>query len=197
MANSRLAGALTVIVTLGLLTGCGASGDDPSLERSAALGPSASGAPHAPSTTAGSVSPAADESPDAAPHRHSASRRFRHRDQDGDGALSEQELGARWARLSIADTNQDEVLTREELTRAKSEGKLGRGPHAGRRRSPEHLLRRWDEDRDGQLTAAELPPRAWQRFSAADTDANGSLDVKELTHYLEQAAPRRRFRGRD
>lgn len=194
MALSRFVGVLAMSA---LLAACGATAEDPNLDTTSALEPTPSDGAPSGAAARGAPTPTAGR-PDAAPGKPRGRGLFRRSDQDGDGKLTETELGAKWARLAVADANQDKVLTQDELAQARAAGKLGRGRHPGRqRRSPERLLDRWDHDHDGQLTAVELPPRAWQRFSAADTNADGSIDAGELRTYLEQAAPRGRFGRRN
>jgi hypothetical protein len=66
--------------------------------------------------------------------RHAA--RFAASDTDGDGALTEQEVGARrWARLRVADRNGDGKVTQQEADQALSDGTLtprGGGGRNGR-----------------------------------------------------------------
>lgn len=60
-----------------------------------------------------------------------AKRRFEKRDTNRDGTLDQSELGERWAKLSVADSNGDQKLTPDELKAAFETGKLGpmRGEH--------------------------------------------------------------------
>lgn len=61
-----------------------------------------------------------------------AEERFQKMDKNNDGALSKDELGAkRWEHLSVADTDKNGSLTREELKTAFTNGTL-KFPHHGR-----------------------------------------------------------------
>lgn len=63
-----------------------------------------------------------------------AKARFAKRDKNGDGALTEQEVGARgWAHLKVADSNNDARVTFAELHEARAAGKM-KGAHQGRAR---------------------------------------------------------------
>lgn len=52
--------------------------------------------------------------------------RFQRADKNNDGFLTESEVGAeRWARIKVADTNNDKKVSRDELRQAFKDGKLG------------------------------------------------------------------------
>jgi hypothetical protein len=53
--------------------------------------------------------------------------RFQRADKNSDGFLTESEVGAeRWARIKVADANNDKKVSRDELQQAFKDGKLGR-----------------------------------------------------------------------
>ncbi len=70
---------------------------------------------------------------EASPGRdHAKGHRFEQADKNKDGFLTKDEVGERrWARISVADANRDNKVSRAELDKARAEGKLGhrRGPH--------------------------------------------------------------------
>lgn len=68
-----------------------------------------------------------------------AQERFNADDKNKDGYLTESEIPGRWAEFKVADTNQDNRLTFDELTAAFKAQKIGkRGPHAGHGQGHEH-----------------------------------------------------------
>jgi Ca2+-binding EF-hand superfamily protein len=51
--------------------------------------------------------------------------------------------------------------------------------------SPEEFLKQFDKNKDGLLTADELPPGLARAFERADLNGDGHLDVKEVTEMLK------------
>lgn len=61
-----------------------------------------------------------------------AQKRFAADDKNSDGFLTESEIPGRWAHIKVADSNQDNRVTFDELTAAFKAGKLGgHGPRHG------------------------------------------------------------------
>jgi Ca2+-binding EF-hand superfamily protein len=58
-----------------------------------------------------------------------AQQRFNADDKNHDGFLTENEIPGRWAHLKVADANQDNKITFDELTAAFKAGKLGHPRH--------------------------------------------------------------------
>jgi hypothetical protein len=55
-----------------------------------------------------------------------AAERFKKEDKNGDGFLTQDEVGAeRWAHIVVADTNKDGKISMAELAQAHADGKLG------------------------------------------------------------------------
>jgi len=94
-------------------------------------------------------------------------------DQNNDGALTEDELPEEvWDRISAADTDEDGMISAEELAAYRPEPP-----------SREDLFARLDADGDGALTEVELPPGLWERLSPADTDGDGGITLDELVAF--------------
>ena len=97
-------------------------------------------------------------------------------DRDGNDSVSAKELGPPAALLDLFDANEDDMLSRDELPRARQVG----GPYtmilAADAKTALELL---DKNRDDRLSYKELErfPGTAQRF---DEDNDGSLDSKEL-----------------
>ena len=80
----------------------------------------------------------ADDAAPAKPHCEGKGKgdgkgHFTKADKNGDGFLTQDEVGAeRWARIKVADANQDGKISHPELQQARKDGKLphGKGPHA-------------------------------------------------------------------
>ncbi|MEL7544986.1 MAG: EF-hand domain-containing protein, partial [Pseudomonadota bacterium] len=99
---------------------------------------------------------------------HRMIKRF---DADNNGELTLQELeNGRSERFKKADTNGDGVVTADEL-KARIMQRMER--RADRR--VKRMIRRLDEDRNGQVTEAEYLSRAKERFTWADLNDDGKL----------------------
>jgi Ca2+-binding EF-hand superfamily protein len=125
---------------------------------------------------------------------------FKLLDRDGDGRLSKAELANAAKVLRQVDANEDELIVPEELLttrvaegppRAESESPLFvvmPGDRAGQAAElARALLKRYDRDGDGRLSAAEacLSP---ERFAALDTDGDKHLSATELAALLDKPA---------
>jgi EF hand len=67
----------------------------------------------------------------AADRAQHAADRFKKADKNGDGFLTQAEVGdKKWTRIQVADTNKDGKVTQAELAQAHADGKLG---HHGKR----------------------------------------------------------------
>jgi hypothetical protein len=58
--------------------------------------------------------------------------RFRRADKNGDGFLTQAEVGDRWSYIKTADANGDAKVTLAELTQAYKDGKM---PHKGKNKA--------------------------------------------------------------
>lgn len=111
---------------------------------------------------------------------------FRNMDTDKDGAISKEEAGDRWERLGQLDKNADGKVTPEEMA-AMMGGKGGPGGPGGPGREgaggptgPGAMFGRYDTDKDGKLSKAEVPAEMWDKLSKADDDADGLVTKAEL-----------------
>jgi Ca2+-binding EF-hand superfamily protein len=125
---------------------------------------------------------------------HAAARRdemWKHADKNGDGALSSDEVGPRWERLQVADTDHNGKVTRAELDQARADGKL-RG-HKGHHGGPGgegacakgggghgKMFEQMDKNKDGALTADEVKDKFWQHLVKADANHDGKVTKEEL-----------------
>lgn len=102
------------------------------------------------------------------------------RDQDGDGALSVEELSGMMNRMfEMADADQNGELTRDELAQAPMGGRGGRGGGGGggEGRGPGGGGEGGGGGGGGEGRARPAPEELFQRL---DTDQNGSLSQSEL-----------------
>jgi Ca2+-binding EF-hand superfamily protein len=128
---------------------------------------------------------------------------FARMDKNHDGALTTDDVGdKRWQRLSAADENKDGKVTEAELDKAFQGGKLGFGPGPGARGGwmggkagrgghgerggpdgkarGERMFERFDADKDGALTQAEVGEKMWAHISVADADNDAKVTREEL-----------------
>lgn len=123
-------------------------------------------------------------------------QRFARQDADGDGALSAAEVPAeRWAHMQVADADRDGRVTRAELDQAHASGAL-RPPHHGRfgrghrgPPDPARFVEHFDQNHNGTVELAELPPRFAQRIGEGDTNHDGALSLDEIRVHMEQHRP--------
>ena len=95
-------------------------------------------------------------------------------DSDGDGVLSESEVGDRvWNRLASldVDTDGDGVISLDELDAAIAAGR-------------EAKFERLDSDNDGLIMEQEVAARFWTKISEADTDSDGGVSLDEFAEWL-------------
>lgn len=130
---------------------------------------------------------------------------FARMDANSDGAVTQDEAGpGRWEHLTAADADRDGRITRQELDAAHASGALrprfGFGHGAGRGmgmgmgggmghrggHDPARMIQRFDQNGDGSLQVAELPPRMQQRLGTADTNGDGVIAADELTASMER-----------
>ena len=99
-------------------------------------------------------------------------RHFQDSDKNNDGFLTAAEVGPqRWDHIKIADVNNDNKVSQEELKQA-FEG-TARGGHGNR-------FKEADKNNDGFLTAAEVGPQRWDRIKVADTNNDGKVSKDEM-----------------
>jgi len=133
----------------------------------------------------------------------SAKPAFETLDTDGDGAITQAELGAygraRTAeRFSAADADRDGLLSRAELIRASRNGNARRA---------DRILARFDTNTDGVLSAEEMrsggaqaqdarADRAARIFARADANGDGRISATEYAELDEGRDGRRGPLGR-
>lgn len=97
-------------------------------------------------------------------------------DENKDGKLSKSEVPERMQGIfARADTNQDGLLTRDELTRA-TVAQDRRGPGGP---PPDMVFRALDKDGDSVLSAAEIAA-APTALKSLDKDGDGALQAQEM-----------------
>lgn len=139
-------------------------------------------------------------------------------DANGDGMLSPDELPGRMGQmLGNADTNNDGLLDRAELTAAAEQMAErfggGRGGPGGQQGGPgggpggfgggggfdaQQMTERMmagDQNGDGVLTPDEVPPQMRQALGRADQNGDGALDAREIAQFAEQMGQRMQGRG--
>lgn len=118
---------------------------------------------------------------------------FEQFDANNDGLLQASEIPEFMReRIMAADTDGDGAVSREELRALRSQ--FG-GPGGGQDVSPQERLTRMmemlDPDGDGKIRVDQLPERFRERFSEADTNADGYLSVEEVEAALRAMGERR------
>ncbi len=122
-------------------------------------------------------------------------------DADKDGALSTTELAAhpKFAeKFATLDSDRNGKLTTTELQAMK---RPERGDKGGRGRWHDmdpaertaHFMTKFDADKDGTLSTAELAARPMfaEKFAEVDTDKNGKLSTAELTAFKPEPRGKR------
>ncbi|MGI9468547.1 MAG: hypothetical protein ACR2OA_15625 [Rubripirellula sp.] len=127
-------------------------------------------------------------------------------DENGDGKLSMKELPERLQGFfELADQNEDGFATRDELGAvaarvARSIGKsasanVGNAAAGGQSRDPKKAFGRMfeqrDVNRDGKLSADEMPEQMAGRLQQIDTDQDGFLSRQEMEGMISRLGNRR------
>ncbi len=97
---------------------------------------------------------------------------FEDADKNHDGFLTQAEVGAqRWEHVKIADVNNDNKVSKEELKQAfEGTGRGGHGDH----------FQKADKNNDGFLTQAEVGPQRWDRIKVADANNDNKVSKDEM-----------------
>lgn len=110
-------------------------------------------------------------------------------DKDNDGNITESEAPQFWEKLSKADKNSDGSVSKEEWLLARSYmDRMGKGGMKGRGKGgpqpggPNAIFGKYDEDKDGKLSEAEVPAELWAKLSKADDNADGRVSQEELAN---------------
>lgn len=118
---------------------------------------------------------------------------FAKKDKNGDGALTQDEVGPKhWEHLKAADTNGDGKVTLAEVEAAHRDGKLGmhkgrHGKHGGKHGmwkggppTAEKILAHMDTDKNGTIEPAEARGPLKTHFADVDADKDGHVTTAEL-----------------
>lgn len=101
-------------------------------------------------------------------------------DKDGDKAISKEEAGERWERMSRLDTNGDGKVSFEEIAAGRPAGGESPGrPGPGKGGEPGEMFKRADKNGDGKISKDEVPEQAWNYLSRLDTDGDGIITAEE------------------
>lgn len=113
--------------------------------------------------------PAAPAKPAAAPPAAAPSSRFDEVDTDHDGFISREEfLAGQKKRFDEFDTNHDGKIDAKEMASS--------APFMERNlRQAERMLKQWDKNGDGTVTAEEYKEAADARFTARDKEGKGKI----------------------
>lgn len=102
-------------------------------------------------------------------------------DKDGDKAISKEEAGERWERISRLDTNGDGKVSFEEIAAGRPAGGEGTGrPGPGKGGEPGEMFQRADKNGDGKISKDEVPEQAWERLGKFDKDNDGVVTKEEM-----------------
>lgn len=98
----------------------------------------------------------------------------------------EDAMGRARARFARIDANSDGVADRSEISAVVERRMERRGGRRGQRmaRRAEHMMRRFDADRDGRVTTEEVRTRVAERFTRNDIDADGAITDADLPPML-------------
>lgn len=127
------------------------------------------------------------------------SRMFEENDKDGDGKLSKDEIPERMGpMLQSADQDGDGAISKEELSssmeqmRNRFRGGGGNfGPGGGF--NPQQMVQQmaqYDRNRDGKLTADEVPEQMRGMLQGGDANGDGGIDTAELQQIAERMSQR-------
>lgn len=151
-------------------------------------------------------------SPAQAQPRHEGG--FQRADANADGVVTRDEFRSqRLAQFEFIDTNKDNALSQAELDVARQHPiGMRRPPKQGEReprgdirrdqfvKAPQPMIERYDRNRDGQVSAAEIEADRAARFDRADANKDGVLNLQErraLGEEMRAAARARAFAALD
>ncbi len=86
-----------------------------------------------------------------------------------------------------ADQTRPAMLTQARATTPEPDGmrRKGRGERGFGRHSPEKIFERFDANKNGQLEAAELPPRMQEHIGEIDTSGDAIVSKDELAAHVK------------
>jgi len=103
---------------------------------------------------------------------------FEQLDKNGDGKIVASEVPAwSWQRLSQADTNKDNAVTKAEFDAFRA-SRPGRGANWAR-----PTFEQLDKNGDGKIVASEVPAWSWQRLSQADTNKDNAVTKRNSRRF--------------
>lgn len=98
-------------------------------------------------------------------------------DKNKDGSISKDEAPEKlWERLSKADKDGDNAVSKKEFAAAHQGGK---------RPGPDAVFGRFDKNKDNKLTAKEVPDQFWARISKADKDDDKAVSKQEFVAFAK------------
>jgi Ca2+-binding EF-hand superfamily protein len=107
---------------------------------------------------------------------------IQNQDSDGDGALGIDETPLSQERFARIDSDEDGLITQEELQGAMDAIKEAR---AGDGKDPTQVIEKHDSDGDGALSIDETP-FAEDRFAKIDSNGDGLITQEELEEAMAQ-----------
>ncbi len=120
------------------------------------------------------------QKPKGAPGQGQRGQFFQRLDTNKDGKISsaDQPPAQAWERIKKADQNGDGAVTQQELMAAMQSGTAG-GQRPGGGNIFAMMLQRLDTDKDGKISQTEAGER-WARMQQMDKDKNGFLEESEF-----------------
>jgi Ca2+-binding EF-hand superfamily protein len=127
-------------------------------------------------------------------------------DKNRDGRLTADEMPPEMATMfRTADQNGDSALSRQELAAAMGQMQnmfwnaggtgLRGGADAQMGQRMMQQMAQWDRNRDGRLSPDEIPPQMRGMFQGADRNNDGAIDAQEMQAFIGQMGQRMGGRG--
>lgn len=115
------------------------------------------------------------------PAKGGSGEMFKRADKNSDGKISKDEVPeAIWDRIGKLDTNGDSAISPEEAKAGRPDGPgASGGPDKGKG-GPGEMLKRADQNGDGNISKDEVPEQAWDRLGKLDKDNDGVVTKEEL-----------------
>lgn len=113
----------------------------------------------------------------------SSGQMFARMDKNKDGKLTADEASKGWDRISKADQNGDNAVSKEEWAKAMAfmqNRNKGSKPKGNTGAGSASIFGKYDEDKDSKLSKEEVPEQLWARLLKADKNADGLVSKTEL-----------------